>query len=123
VAIVAVGLYAVTSMGWDDDEDDAPRKGKITCWWTPSDRPASISWRFGRQVNGTASPSGATKATPFVRNASNLRVGDVVSLNVTWPGTVVGPGLLQSCTIVAGHTTKPIKRSSLARISELVAVT
>jgi hypothetical protein len=123
--IVAAGLYAATSIDWDD-EDDEPRSGKISCWWTPSDRAAAISWRFGSaQSNGSSMPTGASKAVPFIRTTKGtMRVGDVVSLTIVWPGgSVVGPGLSHECTVTAGHNVKVFKARNLARIQELVPVT
>jgi hypothetical protein len=124
---VAAWLLAVSQAGnWGDDEDDdRPRSGKISCWWVPDSRPASIVWRFGRGLEGSVTNvTGYARSAPFERKTTgSMRAGDVVSLTVIWSGATVAPGLLHTCTVKAGHNTKSIQGRNLAKVVALVPVT
>jgi len=106
--VLGAGFYAVTTA-----TDAGLRKASFSCWWAPEARSASLSWTFGAARSGKAVTAGASRNAPFVRKASGLRVGELVSVGATWDGMTSVPGLVRSCTIRAGGNVKEFRELHL----------
>jgi hypothetical protein len=120
LALAAGAYFAVTTAVKDPDD----RPASVSCWWYPGVRAADVGWRFGERPPGVERVDSVTKNGPFLRK-SRVRVGDVVSVTVTWPDHDPREkgGLAVECTVRAGFTRQTFRQPDHTGLSKSLVTT